>query len=158
MDEKTISYSRSQISYVMMPNEANAAGNVHGGEIMKMMDTACICIARKHSRCNVVTARVDELEFHHPIYVGELVTCKAELVFVGRSSMEIHVTVLVEDLNCDMSTRTALTAYFTMIALDDEGRPTEVPRLIVETEDERANFEKGRERYEAHKKRRKKRK
>jgi len=138
----------------MMPNEANAAGNVHGGEIMKLMDTAAYVVARKHSRCNVVTARVDELEFHHPIYVGELVTCKAELIFVGRSSMEIHVTVLVEDLNCDMSTRTALTAYFTMVALGDDGRPTDVPDLIVETPLEQANFEKGRKRYEMHKKRR----
>ncbi len=154
MKGKTISYSKSQISHVMMPNEANAAGNVHGGEIMKMMDTAAYVVARKHSRCNVVTARVDELEFHHPIYVGELVTCKAELVFVGRSSMEIHVTVLVEDLNCDMSTRRALTAYFTMVALDDDGRPTDVPNLIVETPEEQDNFEKGRARYELHKKRR----
>lgn len=155
MDEKTISYSRSQISYVMMPNEANAAGNVHGGEIMKMMDTAAYVVARKHSRCNVVTARVDELEFHQPIYVGELVTCKAELVFVGRSSMEIHVVVQVEDLTCDLPPRTALTAYFTMIALGDGGRPTPVPKLIVETEEENANFLEGKKRYEMHKRRRK---
>lgn len=155
MDEKTITHSRAQISQVMMPNEANAAGNVHGGEIMKMMDTAAYVVARKHSRCNVVTARVDELEFHQPIYVGELVTCRAELIFVGKSSMEVHVVVQVEDLTCDLPPRTALTAYFTMIALDDNGRPTSVPRLRIETEDERTNFEKGKERYEMHKLRRK---
>lgn len=123
---------------------------------MKMMDTTAYVVARKHSRCNVVTARVDELEFHQPIYVGELVTCKAELVFVGRTSMEIHVVVEVEDLTCDLPQRTALTAYFTMIALNDDGRPTPVPKLIIETEEEYANFIKGKKRYEAHKLRRKK--
>lgn len=154
MDKKTITYSKAQISQVMMPNESNASGNVHGGEIMKIMDTTAYVVARKHSRCNVVTARVDELEFHQPIYVGELVTCKAELVFVGRTSMEVHVVVEVEDLTCDHLPRTALTAYFTMIALDDYGKPTPVPGLCIENEQEQANFIEGKDRYEAHKLRR----
>ncbi|NMA95373.1 MAG: acyl-CoA thioesterase [Clostridiales bacterium] len=154
MDRKTIEYSKAQISQVMMPNEANAAGNVHGGEIMKLMDNTAYVVARKHSRCNIVTARVDELEFHHPIYVGELVTCKAHLVFVGRTSMEVHVIVEVEDLTCDASPRVALTAYFTMIALDHDGRPTPVPKLAIETEKEQEDYLRGKERYELHKLRR----
>jgi acyl-CoA hydrolase len=148
---KTIDYSRTVISQVMLPSEANPAGNVHGGEIMKMMDNAAFVVAVKHSRTNVVTARVDELVFHQPIYVGQLVTCHAHLVFVGRSSMEVSVTVEVEDLKLDKPPQRALTAYFTMVALDENGRPCEVPRLLLKDEKERAAFEEGKRRYEAHK-------
>ncbi len=90
--------NRIIISEVMMPSQANVAGNVHGGEIMKMMDSAAYAAARRYARSNVVTARVDELEFHLPILIGDLVVCTADIVFVGHSSMEIAVNVEVEDL------------------------------------------------------------
>jgi len=156
MEGKPVSYSRTIMSRVMLPSEANPSGNVHGGEIMKFMDTTAYVAARKHCRTNVVTARVDELEFHSPILVGQLVTCKAELVFVGRTSMEVAVRVEVEDLKYDEPPRTALTAFFTMVSLDENCRPHPVPPLILETEREKELFEEGRRRYEAYKKRRKK--
>ena len=98
VESKTVGYSRTVMSRIMLPSEANPAGNVHGGEIMKFMDTTAFVAAVKHCRTNVVTARVDELEFYLPILVGQLVTCRARLVFVGKSSMEVAVQVQVEDL------------------------------------------------------------
>ncbi len=154
MSAKTISESKSIISDVMLPNQANPAGNVHGGEIMKIMDTCGSVSAMRHAKSNVVTVRVDELEFYHPIYVGQLVVCEAELVFVGRTSMEVRVTVKVEDMLCECEQTTALAAYFTFVALDDNGDTCEVPRIITESDDERKAFEMGRQRYLAHKNKR----
>ena len=134
-----------------MPNHANSEGNVHGGEIIKLMDNAAYVVARKHSRKNVVTGRVDELQFHLPVYVGDLITCKAKLIFVGSSSMEISVRVEVEDLETDKTPQKALTARFTMVALDDEGSPVTVPGLILETEAEKKAYQAGKERYESYK-------
>ena len=137
------------ISQVMMPNQTNPSGNIYGGDIMKMMDSAAYAVTRKYARCNVVTARVDELEFHLPILVGDLVTCTAEIVFVGHSSMEVTVNVDVEDLDQEGKPQRALTAYFTMVALDRNSRPKAVPPLIIDTEEARKAFEEGRRRYGA---------
>jgi acyl-CoA hydrolase len=149
--KKTSSESRLVISEVMMPHQANVAGNIHGGEIIKLMDSTAYATARRYARTNVVTARVDEVEFHLPIFIGDLVICTAQVVYVGHSSMEIVVVVEVEDLETEGKKR-ALTAFFTMIALDKKGRPTKVPELTLETEEEKRAFEEGRLRYERHKK------
>ena len=154
MEEKTVSYSRTVMSQVMMPGEANHLGNVHGGEIMKMMDNTAYVVARRHSRYNAVTARVDALEFHHPVFVGELVICKAQLVFVGRSSMEIKVEVEVDDLKSDLPPKPAISAYFTMVAIDENCKPGEVPRLITENPAEKLAFEEGKKRYDKYKRKR----
>ena len=129
------------MSQVMLPSQANVAGNVHGGEIMKIMDSAAGAVSIKYARCNVVTARVDELQFHLPIFVGALVTCVATIAYVGTTSMEVIVTVDVEDLESDAEPKRALSAYFTMVALDKSGHPHKVPALIVETEAEKALYE-----------------
>ena len=121
-------YSRTILSEVMLINKANPAGNIHGGEIMKLMDSAAGAVAKRHSRSNVVTTRVNELEFKIPIHVGDLVICTAELVFVGKSSMEILVVVEVEDLQVEDSKRITLTGYFTMVAIDRNGRPVKFPK------------------------------
>lgn len=149
---KSIDDSRSFLSHVMLPGQANPAGTVHGGEIMKLMDACGGVAATRHARCNVVTVRVDELVFYQPIQVGQLVICQAELVFVGRTSMEVRVTVFVEDLMCDHSRKTALTAYFTYVALDENNKPTPVQALLLKTADEETAFELGRQRYTEHKK------
>lgn len=149
---KSISESKSVLSEVMLPEQANAQGTVHGGEIMKMMDTCGGVAAMRHSKTSVVTARVDELEFYHPVYVGQLVICEAQLVFTGRTSMEVEITVKVEDLFSDIPPRVALTAFFTFVALDKNKKPCEVPALIIETEEERKSYEEGRRRYLEHKK------
>ena len=139
------------ISAVMMPSQANVAGNVHGGEIMKIMDSAAYAAARRYAHANVVTARVDELEFHLPILIGDLVVCTANVVFVGNSSMEIAVEVQVEDLEHAGQPQLALSAYFTMVALDRNARPLKVPPLDLSTMEAQELFEEGRLRYEEHK-------
>jgi acyl-CoA hydrolase len=147
LQTKTIHDSAVDISMVMLPHQANVAGNVHGGEIMKLMDNAAYVVAHRHARSNVVTARVDELTFHQPIYVGNLVNCHAYLTFVGKSSMEVSVIVEVEDLFKDAPRKCALTALFTMVSLNAGGHTCAVPALELTSDAERARFEEGAERY-----------
>ena len=151
MKSKTVEQSKVSIGSLMQPEQANISGNVHGGEIMKLMDNAAGIVASRHARTNVVTARVDKLEFHHPIHIGNLVMCLAELTFVGTSSMEILVTVLVEDLYKEEPSKIALTGFFTMVALDKNGKTTTVPSLEITTDEERRLFEEGRQSYLAYK-------
>jgi acyl-CoA hydrolase len=151
MEGKTVADSTLVMSTVMQPNQANPAGNVHGGEIMKLMDNAAGVVAQRHSRTNVVTARVDELIFHQPIFVGNLVTCHACLTFVGRTSMEVSVTVNVEDLYREMPAQCALSAYFTMVAVNSGGQPLRVPPLELIDPEEKQRFEEGKQRYELNK-------
>ncbi|XFO65227.1 hypothetical protein SPSIL_013360 [Sporomusa silvacetica DSM 10669] len=155
MEGKTVASSALIMSVVMQPDQANPAGNVHGGEIMKLMDNAAFVVAQRHARTNVVTARVDELIFHQPIYVGNLVTCHAFLTFVNRSSMEVVVTVEVEDLFSESPGKCALTAYFTMVALNVGGKPLSISPLQLETEEEKIRFEEGRQRHELNKSKKK---
>ena len=154
MAEKTIRHSYTQLSQIMLIDQANPAGNIHGGEVMKLMDTAASVAAIKHARCNVVTARVDELKFIKPIHVGDLVTCTSFLAYVGNSSMEVRVFVEVEDLSSGMPSEKALSGYFTMVALDKNGNTMTVPRLKLETDQERALFAKGQKRYEYYQRKR----
>ena len=153
MEGKTVADSALVMSTLMQPNQANPKGNVHGGEIVKMMDNAAGVVAIRHACGNVVTARVDELVFHQPVFVGNLVTCHAFLTFVGRSSMEVIVSVEVEELYSESPNRCGLTAYFTMVALDTEGKPIQVPPLKLINDEERRRFEEGRRRYEINKQR-----
>lgn len=154
--EKVKKRSTLTMSQVMLPNQANVAGNVHGGEIMKFMDSTAGAVGIRYARSNVVTARVDEMEFHSPIFVGALVTCTATIAYVGNTSMEVVVTVDVEDLETEEQPKRALSAYFTMVALDRMGKPKKVPSLVIETEDERRLFEEGQKRHEMYKRKPKK--
>ena len=146
MQQKSTTDSKIVISEVMMPHQANVAGNIHGGEIIKIMDSCAYATARRFSRTNVVTARIDEVQFHLPIFIGDLLICTGQVIYVGKSSMEVSVTVDVEDLETEGQKR-ALTAYFTMIALDKKGRPTTVPRLLCESEEDKRAFAEGDRRY-----------
>ncbi|HIU64619.1 MAG TPA: acyl-CoA thioesterase [Candidatus Avacidaminococcus intestinavium] len=136
----------------MMPQQANVAGNIHGGEIIKLMDSAAYASSRRYAKANTVTARIDEVEFHLPIMIGDLVTCTAQVVYVGTSSMEIAVKVEVEDLETE-GKKPALSAFFTMVAIDKKGRPFPVPRLNLVTAEDQLAFEEGAKRYAAHKQR-----
>ena len=145
--------TKACLSEVMMPSQTNPSGNVHGGELMKMMDSTAYEAARKYCSANVVTARVDELEFHMPIRIGDLVTCTAEVIYVGNTSMEVAVSVEVEVLDSEQGPQHALSAYFTMVALDRNGRPTAVPPL--EVEDENLVLARVRKRHESYHERKK---
>ncbi len=142
---KPVSASRLVLAQEMTPQDANPAGNVHGGNIMKLADSAAGVVAIRHSGRNCVTAAVDHFEFHAPVYVGNLVTLHASLNYVGRTSMEVGVRVEAEDPRTGKKTHTN-SSYILMVALDDDGRPVEVPRLILETEEDRRRNEKARQR------------
>lgn len=148
--EKSVHASRLVLVQVMSPMDANIAGNVHGGNIMKLADTAAAVVAMRHSGCNVVTASVDRFDFHAPVYVGNLVTLKASLNYVGWSSMEVGVRVEAEDLHAGKKTHTN-SCYFTMVALDGKGRPTQVPRLVLDTDEDRRRNEEAARRVQTRK-------
>jgi uncharacterized protein (TIGR00369 family) len=135
MDGKKIQESSVVMSQLMSPQDANTAGNVHGGVIMKLIDTAAGVAAVRHARSNVVTASIDRLDFHHPAFVGNLLTLRASLNLVGRTSMEVGVRVETENLISGERRHTA-SAYLTFVALDKEGRPLPLPPLIPEMEEE----------------------
>lgn len=154
MKPKKMKDSFSVLAQLVLPMQANPAGNVHGGEIMKMMDSAAGVASQKHAHTNCVTARVEELNFKKPIHVGELVTCKSQVIFAGRSSMVVFVTVESEDLISGKK-QIALTAFFTMVSLDKEGKPSAVPPLDYETDNayEAKLYREGEKRYLGHNKR-----
>jgi uncharacterized protein (TIGR00369 family) len=135
MDEKRVRDSAVATAQVMMPQDANPSGNVHGGVIVKLIDTAAGVVARRHTRHNAVTASIDRLDFHHPVYVGDLLTLRASINLVGTTSIEIGVRAEAEDLLTGKIRHTA-SAYLTFVALDSDGTPIEVPGLILETKEE----------------------
>ncbi|MEW6721122.1 MAG: acyl-CoA thioesterase [Thermodesulfobacteriota bacterium] len=148
MKGKPVSASRIVMAQMMTPLDANVSGNVHGGNIMKLADSASGAVAIRHSGRNCVTATVDRFDFHAPVYVGNLVTLYASLNYVGRTSMEVGVRVEAEELRTGKTTHTN-TSYFVMVALGDDGRPVEVPPLILETEDDLRRHEEALRRVHA---------
>ncbi|OGP66684.1 MAG: acyl-CoA thioesterase [Deltaproteobacteria bacterium RBG_19FT_COMBO_43_11] len=143
MEGKRIRESIIIMAQLMNPQDANPAGNVHGGVIMKLIDNAAGCTAVRHARSNVVTASIDRMDFHNPVFVGDLVTVKASLNFVGKTSMELGVRVEAENLITGKKRHTA-SAYLTFVALDANGRPMPLAPLVLETDEEkRRNREAG---------------
>jgi acyl-CoA hydrolase len=125
----------------MGPGHANTLGNVHGGNIMQLCDEAGGMAATKHARRPAVTVVVDSMAFHSPVHVGNLVTVSAEVTWVGRTSMETRVVVNAEDVLSGEITHTN-TAYFVYVALDEQGKPTPVPPLLLESDLERERYER----------------
>ena len=115
--------------------DANAAGNVHGGTIMKMVDEVAGVAAVRHCASRVVTAALDRMTFTQPVYVGQLVTVRATVNAAWNTSMEIGVRVESENVRTGDKTHTS-TAYLTMVALTDEGEPKPVPKIAPETDEE----------------------
>jgi acyl-CoA hydrolase len=120
----------------MRPQDANLAGNVHGGVVMALCDEAGALAAIRHCRSRVVTAAVDRMIFLNPVYVGHLVTFRSSVNAAWRTSMEVGVRVEAEDITTGVVTHTS-SAYLTMVALDEDGRPLEVPLLVPETDQEK---------------------
>jgi len=145
MEGKRIRESTIIMAQLMNPEDANIAGNVHGGVIMKLIDNAAGCAAVHHSRSNVVTASIDRLDFYNPVFVGDLVTLKASLNFVGKTSMELGVRVEAENLITGHRHHTA-SAYLTFVALDSNGRPLPLSPLVLETEEDKRRNQEAKER------------
>jgi uncharacterized protein (TIGR00369 family) len=133
---RRISESRVTLVQLMLPADANPSGSIHGGIIMKLVDEAGALAAARHARRRIVTAHIDSMDFLAPVYVGDLVSFKAQVNDVGRTSMEVGVRVEAENMETG-EIRHVSTAYLVYVAVDDEGRPCPVPPLIAETEEER---------------------
>lgn len=147
MEGKRVKDSSVIMAQMMIPLDANPAGNVHGGVVVKIIDEAAGVVAARHSRSNVVTASIDRMDFHNPVFVGDVLFFKASLNLVGRTSMEIGVRVEAENVITGV-VRHAASAYLTYVALDLNGKPREVPPLILETEEERRRNLEARRRRE----------
>jgi acyl-CoA hydrolase len=145
MEGKSVSQSLVTMSQVMMPQDANPAGNIHGGVIMKHIDDAAAVVALRHTGTLVVTASIDRLSFHHPVRIGDLLTLKGSLNMVGGSSMEIGIRVESENLISREINHIA-SAYLTYVALDENLRPKKVDPLILETEGEKRRHAEAMER------------
>jgi glycerophosphoryl diester phosphodiesterase/acyl-CoA hydrolase len=133
---RRVADSRVVMSQIMLPGDANPTGNVHGGAIMKLVDSAAGVCATRHVRGRVVTARIDSMSFLQPVYIGDLVTLTASVNDVGKTSLEVGVLVQSENLVTG-EVRHVSSAYLVFVALDEQGRPTTVPPLVAETADER---------------------
>jgi len=123
--EKCAQDSSAIISRVMLPEDANPAGIVHGGVIMKEIDNAAGVVAVRHTRKICVTASIDRLDFHKPAFIGNLLTIKAGINYIGRTSMEIGTRIETEDLLTGVKTHLA-SAYLTFVALGEDKRPVKV--------------------------------
>lgn len=148
MNPKKVAESKTEMSQLMMPHHANMAGTVYGGTILSVADSVAYVCAARHAGPNCVTVSVDRVDFHEPIQIGELVTFLASINYVGRSSMEVGIKIIAEDLKSGTKRHTN-SCYFTMVAVDRQGRSSEVPRLIPETEDEKRRYIAGEERRRA---------
>jgi acyl-CoA hydrolase len=128
------------MTLLMTPDMANFSGHVHGGATLRLLDQVAYACAARYSNSYVVTLSVDQVFFRQPVHVGDLVTFLASINYTGTTSMEVGIRVMAEDI-INKTSRHAMTCYFTMVAVDDQGRPVPVPPLQIETANERRRFE-----------------
>jgi acyl-CoA hydrolase len=128
------------MSEIMTPNMVNFHGNIHGGYILALLDRVAYACASRYSALTIVTLSVDQVVFKQPIYVGELVICYASVNYVGNTSLEVGIRVIAENLLTRTSRHTN-TCFFTMVAVDDEGKPTKIPQLSLNNPVQKDRFE-----------------
>lgn len=148
MEPKPVASSQVELSEVMGIQDSNLAGAVHGGVIMKLVDTAGGLAAIKHTGGPVVTAQIDEMSFIEPVNLGDLVTVKASVNDVGRTSLEVGVRVETENLITGHTSHTS-SAYLVFVALDGNRNPTPVPPLVAETPEEKRRMREAKVRRQA---------
>lgn len=138
-----MSYSRATITTLVMPHMQNILGDLFGGNLMSMVDQAAAVAAIRHAGGPAVTASIDRVDFRERIPVGALVTCEACVEYVGNSSMDIRVEVYAEKVSTGEK-RNTHTAHTVFVAIDEYGRPKRVPRLVPETDADKAAYEAAR--------------
>jgi len=147
MEKKRIADSRVEMRELVLPNDTNILGNLLGGRLLHWVDIAGAMAASRHAQSVVATAAIDSVEFNEPVRVGEMIILRAHLTWVGRTSMEVLVEVCSE--NCLTGVMKATNrAFVTYVAVDENGKPRPVPGLILETEEEEAEFRKAEKRRE----------
>ncbi|RMW37951.1 MAG: acyl-CoA thioesterase [Nitrosopumilus sp.] len=147
LKEKSPAESRAEVIVRMFPSDANPAGNVFGGEILKHIDMVAGIVAQRHSQSNAVTVSMDSVNFLKPVFVGNVLSLNARINYVHNSSMEIEVKAEAEDIVTGIRTTTG-TAFVTFVALDKNGKPMHVPKLSLKTDEDRVKFEEGKNRME----------
>lgn len=148
MNAKAPSESLTKMAQVMQITDANTAGFVHGGSIMKLVDSAAGVAAMRHAQRRVVTAQVDSLTFHAPVHIGDVLSLTACVTQAWKTSMEVEVTVHREDPVTGDTDHTT-TAYLTMVGLDEHGRPVAVPGIAPETDEEERRQREAETRHQA---------
>ncbi len=139
---RTVSETALTLTQFMQPEHSNSQGNVHGGVILKLCDECGGIIASRHARWPAVTVTVDSVTFHQPVLLGRLLLVHGRITWVGRTSIEVELRVEAEDLLQGTRTHTN-SAYFVYVALGADRRPVAVPRLALETDEERRRFAEG---------------
>jgi acyl-CoA hydrolase len=143
-ESRLMSYSRGEITTLVMPNMQNVLGDLFGGNLMALVDQAAAVAALRHAGTRAVTASIDRVDFRERIPVGALVTCIGTVDYVGNSSMDITVEVYSEQPGTGEPRRNTHTAHVVFVAIDEHGKPTRVPRLVAETAEERDRMERAR--------------
>ena len=151
---RTVAESALTLTQFMQPEHANSLGNVHGGVILKLCDECGGIVASRHARHPAVTVTVDSVTFHQPVLLGRLVHVHGHITWVGRTSIEVELRVEAEELLTGTRTHTN-SAYFVYVALGDDRRPTAVPGLLLQDDEERRRFAQGESRQAARLARRK---
>ena len=151
-EERTVQDSMVETVHMVRPNHMNAAGRLFGGMLMQWLDEVAGMVAKRHTRSNVITASVDNLRFIHGAYNGEMVVIIGKVTYVGNTSLEVRVDTYVEHLEDGMR-HPINRAYFTMVALDENDRPKRVPRLVLRTVEEKAEWDAAKKRREMRMKR-----
>jgi len=146
-DGKPVRESVSEYAELALPNDVNKLGNIFGGKVMHLVDLAGAMAAIRHARLPCVTASVDSLQFLHPVHSGELILLRSSVNRAFRTSMEVGVKVITENLMTGERLHTC-SAYLTFVALDESGKPTPVPCVIPETEEEKRRYREAGERRE----------
>ncbi len=139
MDSRTVQFSRTRLTELMIPSYANFGGKVHGGLILSLMDKVAYACGSKHAGAYCVTVTVDGVEFLQPVDVGELLHLDASVHYVGNSSLVVGIKVTTENVKTNEIKHTN-NSYFTMVAKGDDGKPKKVPELILEDISEMKNF------------------
>lgn len=147
MQGKPVRESLSEYSELALPNDLNGLGNILGGKVMHLVDLAAAMAGMRHARRPIVTAALDSMRFLHPVKVGQLIVLRASVNRVFQTSMEIGVKVETETLLTGAKLHTC-SAYLTFVALDDKGKPTPIPPVIPETEEEKRRYREAGERRE----------
>lgn len=152
-EQRRMEESRVETVYIVRPNHLNAAGRLFGGMLLQWIDEAAGIVAMRHTRENCITASIDNLKFIRGAYLGEHVVIIGRVTYVGNTSMEVRVDTYVEDKQG--MRRPINRAYLTMVALDENDHPIQVPGLIIETEEQRGEWEAAQKRREMRELRRK---
>lgn len=152
-DVKRVEDSRTEQTYLVMHRHINGYGRLFGGQLMQWIDEMAGIVSKRHTGMETTTASIDNLNFKAAAFLNDMVVLIGRITYVGRTSMEVRVDTYVEDL--EGMRRVINRAYLVMVALDPEGRPRKVPRLAVETESEKAEWESGQKRYLLRQQRRK---